>query len=99
MAAAVMPELFDSEVIAELKQLALDGAGLNQMVKHVQQRLGFAPDFIVPVFPYFCRAFNLPLVEVLPLREYSKNRDVPALNGLLEKIRSEVTAKGNRKDV
>ena|ERR1019366_7543095 len=87
MAAVVMPESHDSEVIAELRQLALESAGLNQMVGHVQRRLGFAPDFIVPVLPYFCKAFVLPLVEVLPLREYSKNRDVPALAGLLNKIR------------
>ena len=82
-----MPESLASEVIAELRQLALEGAGLNQMVQHVQQRLGFAPDFIVPVLPYFCKAFVLPLVEVLPLRDYSKNRDVPELESLLSKIR------------
>ena len=90
MAAVIMPESLDIEVVAELRQLALGNAGLNQMVRHVQQRLGFAPDFIVPVLPYFCKAFFLPLVEVLPLREYSKNRDVPALEGLLSKIRQKV---------
>ena len=93
MAATVMPELFDREVIAELRQLASDGAGLNQMVEHVQRRLGFAPDFIVPVFPYFCRAFGLPLKEVLPLREYSGNRDVPELQGILDKIRAAAIAR------
>ncbi len=97
MAAVVMPELLDKEVLAELRDLALHGAGLNQMVKQVQQRLGFAADFIVPVLPYFCRAFSLPLVDVLPLREYSKNRDVPELQGLLNKIRNAVVCEANGK--
>jgi hypothetical protein len=93
MAAAVFPESLDGEVIAELRQLALEGAGLNQLVGHVQQRLRFDPEFIVPVFPYFCRAFGLPLVEILPLREYSKDRDIPELQGVLDKIRTAAAAR------
>lgn len=91
MAAVVLPESLNREILAELRRLALQGAGLNDMVKHVQLRLGFAPDFIVPVFPYFCRAFSLPLVEVLPLREYS-NSDSPELQGLLNRIRTVATS-------
>ena len=87
MAAVVLPESLDREILAELRRMASQGAGLNDMVKNVQQRLGFAPDYIVPVFPYFCRAFSLPLVEVLPLREYS-NKDIPELQGLLDMIRN-----------
>ena len=87
MAAVVLPESLDREILGELRRLASQGAGLNDMVKHVQDRLGFAPDFIVPVLPCFCRAFSLPLREVLPLREYS-NRDIPELQGLLEMIRN-----------
>ena len=87
MAAVVMPDSLNQEVLAELRRLAAHGTGLNEMVTHVQQRLGFAPDFIVPVFPYFCRAFSLPLVEVLPLREFS-NKDAPELQDLLDMIRN-----------
>src|ERR1019366_3400012 len=94
MAAVIIPDSLDREVLAELRQLAVEGAGLNQMVSRVQERLGFVPEFIVPVFPYFCTAFSLPLKEVLPLREYSKNRDVPELQGLLTKIRqAEIAAR------
>ena len=92
MAAVVMPDALDREIVVQLRHLALEGAGLNQMVNHVQERLGFGSDFIVPVLPYFCRAFDLPLVEILPLREYSRNRDVPALQGVLDKIRKNAVA-------
>jgi transposase-like protein len=87
MATSVTSDSLDMEIIAELRQLASKRAGLDHMVTRVQQRLGFSPEFIVPVFAYFCRAFSLPLVELLPLREYSDTRDVPELEDLLSKIR------------
>jgi hypothetical protein len=96
MAAVVLPESLNREILAELRRMASQGAGLNDMVKNVQQRLGFAPDYIVPVFPYFCRAFSLPLVEVLPLREYS-NRDNPELQGLLDMIRNAAVSEADGK--
>jgi hypothetical protein len=92
MATLVTSDSPDMEIVTELRQLAFEGAELDQMVAHVQQRLGFSPDFIVPVFAYFCRAFSLPLIEVLPLREYSETRGVPELECLLIKIRQAARA-------
>jgi uncharacterized membrane protein YvbJ len=57
------------------------------MVDFIQKSLGFSKSFVVPVLPYFCKAFSLPLREVLPLREWVGDRDDSQVENLLTKIR------------
>lgn len=87
MAAVVKPEPLNAEVISQLCQLGAEGASLETMVRHVQESLGFTKSFVVPVLPYFCAAFSLPLREVLPLREWIEDRDDREVEQLLTKIR------------
>src|SRR5476651_1722902 len=87
MAAVVKNEPLNAELVAELCELGLTGASLAKMVDHVQTRIGFAKPFVVPVLPYFCTAFSLPLREVLPLREWITDRDDREVEGLVAKIR------------
>lgn len=88
MAAVVKPEPLNAELVAQLCDLASAGASLEKMVHHVQERLGFSCAFVVPVLPYFCAAFSLPLREVLPLREWIEDRDDREVGHLLAKIRA-----------
>jgi hypothetical protein len=87
MAAVVESEPLNAELVAELGELGSSGASLEKMVDHVQARLGFSKSFVVPVLPYFCAAFSLPLREVLPLREWITDRDDREVEGLVAKIR------------
>lgn len=87
MAAVVKDEPLNADLVAELRELGLAGASLEKMVDQVQTRLGFAKSFVVPVLPYFCAAFSLPLREVLPLREWITDRDDREVEELVAKIR------------
>jgi hypothetical protein len=86
MAAVVKNEPLNAELVVELRELGSAGASLEKMVDHVQGRLGFAKSFVVPILPYFCAAFSLPLREVLPLREWITDRDDREIGGLVAKI-------------
>jgi hypothetical protein len=87
MAGVVKNEPLNAELVVELREMGFAGASLVKMVDHVQGRLGFANSFVVPVLPYFCAAFSLPLREVLPLREWITDRDDREIEGLAAKIR------------
>ncbi len=87
MATLVESQPLNEELVAQLRQLASKGASLEQMVDLVQGSLGFAKAFTVPVLPYFCKAFGLPLREVLPLREWIVDRDDCEVEQLRAKIR------------
>ena len=87
MATLVESQPLNEEILAQLRQLAANGASLEQMVDYVQGSLGFSKSFTVPVLPYFCRAFELPLREVLPLREWIVDRDDREVEQLRTKLR------------
>ena len=87
MATLIKSEPLKEEVIAQLRHLAFEDSSLGHMVDYVQESLGFSKSFTVPVLPYFCRAFALPLREVLPLREWITDRDDREVEGLVAKIR------------
>jgi hypothetical protein len=87
MATLIESQPLNEELVAQLRQLASEGASLERMVDHVQGSLGFPKSFTVPVLPYFCRAFELPLREVLPLREWIVDRDDREVERLRAKIR------------
>jgi len=87
MATPIESQPLNEELVAQLRQMASEGAPLERLVDHVQGSLGFAKSFTVPVFPYFCRAFKLPLREVLPLREWIVDRDDREVEDLRAKIR------------
>jgi hypothetical protein len=87
MATLIESQPLNEELVAQLRQMASEGASLEQMVDLVQGSLGFAKSFTIPVFPYFCRAFKLPLREVLPLREWVVDRDDREVENLRAKIR------------
>jgi hypothetical protein len=57
------------------------------MVAEVQTSLGFSPDFVVPVLGYFCKAFSLPLVDVVPLREWMETKDDRLVDKLMSRIK------------
>jgi hypothetical protein len=53
-----------------MQRMAANGATVRQLVQTIQAQLGFRPDAIVPLLWYFTQAFGLPLVTVLPIREW-----------------------------
>lgn len=77
-----------SDVIEHLRDMAAQGVGLSDMVRNVQKDLGYSEEMIVPVIAHFCRAFELPLRTVLPLREWPANRDDSEIVPLLEHMES-----------
>jgi hypothetical protein len=77
-----------SDVIDHLREMAAQGVGLTEMIRSVQKELGFTEEMIVPVIAHFCRAFELPLRTVLPLREWPSNRDDAEILPLLEHLKS-----------
>jgi len=87
MAASTATDTLDSALVNRLRELAAQGAGLDQMVSEVQTRLGFTPSFTVPILGYFCQAFSLPLIDVLPLREWVETKDDRQVEKLLTKIK------------
>ena len=91
MAAIATPEILDQKILARLQMQASEGADLETMMRCVQEDLGFSPEFVVPVFAYFCKAFSLPLLEFLPLREWIETNDNSLISGLLAKIKEHST--------
>jgi hypothetical protein len=60
---------YDSELIRELRRMALDGGQPADLIRCIQQKEGYAPDYIVPVLAYLRHTFGVPLRTILPLRE------------------------------
>ena len=65
-----------AEVIQELRDLALGGADIPELVDLVLDRLGLRKEgALFPVLVYFRAAFCLSLREALPLREWLDAKD------------------------
>jgi len=58
------------DVLREMHGLAERGADVRELVHLVQGRLGYGEDVLLPVLLYFMKAFDLDLLEVLPIREW-----------------------------
>lgn len=80
------------DLIQALRDLAVRGATVRQLVGEVYARLGYEGDVVVPVLWYFTQAFGLPLTEVLPIREWLGTARDEEINALIlpaiEKARS-----------
>jgi hypothetical protein len=77
-----------NEIVDKLRELAGKRASLAAMVEFVKAELGHSEVYVVPLMSYFCRAFSLPLRDVLPLREWVNSRDDDSVATLLERIDS-----------
>lgn len=60
----------DADLLHRMRALALRGATVRDLVKEVRGRLGYPGDALIPVLWYFTQAFCLPLLTVLPIREW-----------------------------
>src|ERR1700730_2920128 len=57
------------DVKADLRQVALRGGTVRDLVQVIRDRLQLRDDGIVVVLAYLCRTFDTRLPVVLPLRE------------------------------
>jgi hypothetical protein len=89
MAALATTETLDRNILARLRKQAAEGTDLETMVRSTLDDLGYPSDFVVPAFAYFCKAFSLPLIAVLPLREWMETKDDKLVVELWEKIKAE----------
>ena len=87
MALPLAAETLRQDIIDRLREMAARHDSLDQMMAHVQAELGFSESFVVPVLPFFCKAFELSLRDVLPLREWISDRNDADELALLSKIR------------
>lgn len=87
------PDNVDKEIVCRLRQLARQGATLEQMVLEVRAKLGFSPDslgdplFIMPVQCYFCEAFDLRLSDVETLEKWVRTKEDQLVQELISVIR------------
>ena len=59
-----------ADIVEAMRDLAVQGKGVCELVRCVQSELGLKHDALLPVLWYFMKAFHLPLGEVLPIREW-----------------------------
>lgn len=57
-------------LIRELRDTARRPTSVRELTNVIQTRLGFSNDAVIPVLAGFCHAFRLPLIKVLPIREW-----------------------------
>lgn len=70
MNALVTDTLFKPELVRELREAALHGATVRDLAEIIRQRLGCQENPTIPVLAAFVHAFRLPLLKVLPIREW-----------------------------
>ena len=58
------------EIVEAMRDLADQGMGVRGLVKCIQSRLGSREVQLLPTLWYFMKAFHLPLMDVLPIREW-----------------------------
>lgn len=70
------------ELVRELREAALRGARVRDLAETIQQRLGCQENPIIPTLAAFVHAFRLPLLKVLPIREWlgtDRDEEIDAL--------------------
>jgi hypothetical protein len=60
---------YDAGLVREIRRMALEGAQPADLIRCIQERQGYAPDYIVPVLAYLRHTFDVSLRTILPLRE------------------------------
>jgi len=75
-------------VVERLQEMAADRRSLQSMVDFVKTEIGPSEVYVVPMMSYFCRAFSLPLRDILPLREWVDSHDNSSVSTLLSRIES-----------
>lgn len=81
--------IVSAEIVRELREGARQGASVRELVQIIRCRMGCKNDAIIPVLSGFVHAFRLPLIKVLPLREWlGSDNDEEIDSLLLPEIRS-----------
>jgi hypothetical protein len=80
------------EVHVRLWEMAANGASLTAMVDFVLSAIAIQLPHqevaTIPMLSCFCSAFSLPLIEVLPMREWIETKDDKLVANLREKIKA-----------
>jgi hypothetical protein len=76
------PEI-KADLIDNLRAMALRGATVRELVDEIVERLDIDYDPLLPVLRYFTRAFCLPLLTVLPIREWLGTDDDEEIDRLI----------------
>jgi hypothetical protein len=86
MAVQTVEPSLQSGIVEKLREMAASRSSLGAMVEYVRTEIGPSDVYVVPLLSYFCRAFSLPLRDVLPLREWVELRDDQSIASLLAGI-------------
>lgn len=77
------PQRVRPEVIQAMRERALHGGRVRDLVREAQTRLDYPHNAILPVLLYFKEAFCLPLAKVMPLREWLGTENDSEIDALL----------------
>jgi hypothetical protein len=70
MATATEQTELRPELISKLRELARRGTSVRELVGTIHETLDCGDDAAIPALAYIAHAFCLPLIEVLPIREW-----------------------------
>ncbi|MBL8795653.1 MAG: hypothetical protein JNM56_17240 [Planctomycetia bacterium] len=79
---ALIVEPITPELVRELREAALQGATVRGLTGIVRQHLGCRETPTIPLLGAFVHAFRLPLIKVLPIREWlgtDRDEEIDAL--------------------
>ena len=76
------PEL-RADLEQKLRSMADGGATVRQLVETIQCQLDLNGDAVIPVLAYFVKAFRVPLLDVLPIREWLGTTNDEEINALV----------------
>jgi len=71
------------DILLDLRAFAVRGTTVRELVRLVQTRLDYGPDALIPVLFYLRHAFNLELLEILPIREWLGSERDNEIDGLI----------------
>lgn len=78
---------FDSvitpDLVRELREIARRGTTVRELTQVIQDRVGCRNDAVIPILAGFVHAFKLPLIKVLPIREWLGTDKDDEINGLI----------------
>jgi hypothetical protein len=77
-----------NDVVDSLREMARRQSSVKSMVEFVNEKLAHSEVAIIPMMSYFCRAFSVPLRDVLPLREWVHSHDDETIAVLKARIES-----------
>jgi len=83
MNATASDTLITPEMVRELRAAALEGATVRGLTEIIRERLGYEQTPTVPVLAAFVHAFGLPLLKVLPIREWIGSDRDEEIDGLI----------------